>query len=354
MKRCKRCVQTDSRPEVYFNEEGVCGACLYEDERATIDWDKRKIELLKIVKEAKKQAMKNKCAYDCVIGVSGGKDSTYQALYAKRLGLRTLLVSCEPEGQTDIGKKNIENLKQLGFDCITIRPNPQIMKQLIMKDFYECLNPVKVTEFPLWASAYIIADKFNIPLIIQGENDALNMGLKKSKMGLKDDALKINKHNTLATGIQRYVSRDVSPKDLFLYTYDEKSMRKKGIRAIWLNYYDKYWSQIGNPEEAIMFGLTIRKDSLKNLGRLHKWSALDCNLHIVNQMIKYKKFGFGFATDEACYDIREGYITREKALKLVKKYDGKCADKYVQEFCDYIGITKKEFWRVVNNIKRVK
>ena len=67
--------------------------------------------------------------YDCVIGISGGKDSTKQALTARdRLGLRCLLVNYEPENITDIGRHNRENLRDLGFDMLTFRPNPKIMK----------------------------------------------------------------------------------------------------------------------------------------------------------------------------------------------------------------------------------
>jgi len=128
-----------------------------------------------IVDEAKAKAEDNKSPYECAIGVSGGKDNTFQALYARDvLGLRTLLINGEPEGITDIGKYNIENIKQLGFDVISIRPNPQLMKKMIKRDFYTHLNPVKITEYALYASTYIMADKFNIPLINQGENVVLH------------------------------------------------------------------------------------------------------------------------------------------------------------------------------------
>ena len=177
MKICKICIQPDSRPGLYFTDDDICGACLWEKEKAVIDWDKRYDELIEIAKSVKSNNLKNN--YDCVIGVSGGKDSTRQALVARdELGLRCLLVNCEPPNITDIGKKNIENLKNLGFDVFSIRPNPQIIKKLIKFDFYKHLNPVKVTEFCLYASTYIIAEKFDISLIIQGENPGLVLGTR--------------------------------------------------------------------------------------------------------------------------------------------------------------------------------
>ena len=122
MKICKRCIQPGTRPNLYFNDDGVCGACLWEEEKKTIDWNLRETELQNIANWAKKTSQSN---YDCAIGVSGGKDSTFQAITARnRLGLHCLLVNSEPEGITDLGTHNIENLKNLGFDVITLRPNP--------------------------------------------------------------------------------------------------------------------------------------------------------------------------------------------------------------------------------------
>ena len=100
MKCCRKCVQPDTRSGIYFNEEGVCGGCLWiESKEKDVNWNKRQEELNQIVKEAKEKAKFNKSVYECAIGVSGGKDSTYQALWARDvLGLRPLLVSSEPEG----------------------------------------------------------------------------------------------------------------------------------------------------------------------------------------------------------------------------------------------------------------
>ena len=341
---CKKCVQPDTRPGIYF-KDGVCGACLYEEEKKTIDWNARQKELKDIVKWAKS---KNR-DYDCVIGVSGGKDSTVQAIYAKKLGLRALLVNSEPENITEIGRKNIENLKNLGFDTISLRPNPQVMKQLVKKDFYEFLNPVKVGEFSLWASAYIIADKFNIPLIIQGDNPALSLGIEVDN---GSDALKIFQTNTLSTGWERYIGDD--ERDLFMFHVDFDSLKRKDIKAIFLQYYMKEWSPSHNAEFSIAHGLTTRTSDPNEIGTYSQYYQMDTDIIPVNQLLKYVKLGFGQCTDHACYDVRAGLINREEAMELVKKYDGKCAEKYIKQFCDYIEITTDEFWRVVNQWKKKK
>lgn len=349
MKYCKKCLQPDTRPGIKFNEEGTCYACLYEEEKKNIDWISREKELKEIAEWAKKTA---KGAYHCVIGVSGGKDSSFQAVYAKeKLGLNVLLVNSEPDKITEIGKHNIENLINQGFDIIKMRPNPKIIKKLVKESFYKYGNPIKPTEYPLWTSAYIIADKFDIPLVIQGENAALTLGVVNTGLGNDGNALNVNEGNTLAGGnASDWVDEDISLNQLYMYQFpDKKRLIDKGIKAIYLQYYVKEWSQVYNADFSIARGLFGRAtEDLHDIGRYRRYTALDSDMQIVNQMLKYYKFGFGFATDEACYDIREGRISREEAIWLVNEYDGKCGEKYIKEFCEYINITLEEFWKVVD------
>lgn len=353
MKYCKKCLQPDTRPNILFDDEGVCFACRYEESKQKIDWAARHQELVDIAMEARAESQKHNIAYDCVIGVSGGKDSTFQSVYAKeKLGLHPLLVNCAPDDITDIGRANIANLNRLGFDIISIHLNPHIAKNLAKKGFFEQGNITLPSEYALWASAYIIADKFNIPLIIQGENAALTLGAAMKQECNGDafsvvdlDTLKGANAKDLINGI-----KDISLDDLFYYQIPSvEKMKKKRIRAIFLQYYVREWSQVRNADFSIARGLLGRSmEDLHDIGRYRRYTALDTDLVIANQMIKYLKFGFGFATDEACYDIREGRLTREDAIWYVKEYDGRCGEQYIEKVCDYLSITKEEFWIVVD------
>ncbi|MCD4754758.1 MAG: N-acetyl sugar amidotransferase [Deltaproteobacteria bacterium] len=349
MRYCKKCIQPDTRPGIAFYD-GVCAACRYQEEMPTIDWSEREKQLRKLSKSAKRSSH---CGFDCVVGVSGGKDSHFQALYAKeRLGLRALLVNCAPDHITKVGRHNLENLVQHGFDMISFRPNPHVMRAVTRQAFFEYGNPVKPSEYPLYAVSYQTALTFEIPLIIQGENPAITLGIVDN-LDPCDDALNIRHHNTLAGGsASDWIQKGIELEDLQFYQFpDTDEMRKRGIRAIHLNYYVKEWSRSGNTEFAVARGLRGRPGHDPNLtGRLNPYSSVDSDMQIVNQMLKYYKFGFGFVTDEVCYDIREARMSREDGINLVEQYDGKCDEGYIQEFCEYIDISVEEFWSVVDRI----
>ncbi len=352
MRYCKRCLQPDTRPGIVFDDEQICFACRYEESKATIDWTAREAELKSYAQEAMAEARNRGNVYDCVIGVSGGKDSTFQALYARdRLGLNPLLINCVPDEITDIGRKNIDNLNNCGFDIISIRPNPIVARKLARKSFFERGNLVAASEYCLWASAYIMAVRMNIPLIIQGENAALTLGAAKNQE-TSGNAFSVLQLETLRGGkTDEFINPEegITEKDLYLYQIPEVSrMQEMGIRAIFLQYYVREWSQVRNADFAIARGLTGRSDDLHELGRYRRYTALDSDMQIPNQMIKYLKFGFGYATDEVCYDIREGRLSREDGKWYVNEYDGLCGEKYIDAACRYLSITKEEFWEVVD------
>lgn len=344
MKYCKKCVQPDTRPGLVFNEDGVCSACINQEEASQINWDEREQELSQLVKWAKNNAKNN---WDCAAGVSGGKDSTFIALYLKdRLGLNPLLVNCTPDNIMEVGRENLENLVQHGFDMVSFRPNPKVLVYLSRKSFYEYGNIIKPSEYPLWASVFRAAKAFEVPLIVLGENPASTLGVKNA-VEPGGNAFNIRNCTTLGGGsADIWLDENVGPKDLILYNFPsfENTVDHK---AIFLGHYAKEWSFSHNTNFAIEHGLKGRSDFDPNLnGRLNKYASLEGNIKIVNQMLKYYKFGFGCATDEVCYYIRDGSMTRKDGIELVKKYDGKCGDNYLQEVCEYIGITADEFWNV--------
>ena len=352
MRYCKRCLQPDTRPGILFDEQQVCYACKFEASKQGIDWAAREAELRDIAAEAKKKRKEQGGSYDCIVGVSGGKDSLFQAVYAKeKLGLHPLLVNCMPDEITEIGRKNIENLNRLGFDIISIRPNPLVAKKLARKSFLERGNIIAASEYCLWASSYIMAMRMDVPLIIQGENAALTLGTGAHQEATGDAFSVVDLETLRAKSADSFADPEagITEEDLYWYRMpDVSEMVKKGIRAVFLQYYSKEWSQSRNADFAVARGLIGRSGDLHDLGRYRRHTALDSDLQIVNQMIKYLKFGFGFATDEVCYDIRDGILSREDAKWYVNEYDGRCGEQYIALACRYLSLSREEFWQTVD------
>jgi len=352
MNYCKICLQTDTRPNTRFSDNGICPACLYSQSQPYIDWDDRKRELDQIVSFGKAN---NQSGYDCIIGVSGGKDSTRQALYVKEvLKMKPLLVCLAPPPQqvTQRGVDNLSNLIKLGFDCITINPAPVEWKKLMKLSFYKYVNPFKSTELALFSSVPRLAIAYQIPLIWWGENSALQLG-EVSVMGKSgSDGNNLKKMNTLGGGdITWILNKNFKKNEILQYCYpSDEEMERAGLCITFLGYFWKDWSLIDNGNFSSLRGLDVRQEHPNNIGEHVGITALDEDWTPMNQMLKYLKYGFGRTTDYVNEDIRLGRLTKAEGIELVEKYDGTCSEKYVQSFCDFIEIDIEEFWRVVDSI----
>lgn len=355
MKRCALCVETDTRPTSQFDENGICLPCrsVSAHQIAHIDWDERHRILQEIIQWGKTNTT---CDYDCIIGVSGGKDSTRQALEARAMGFNPLLVSCvyPPEQVTQLGSDNLANLIELGFDTLIIQPAPINSKEMMKNCFYKFGNLFNASELTLYASLPITAIAYGIPLILLGENPALAFGTAVGSTDYNGNKMKYM--NTLQGGDPNRFKCDwMSDKDLFWYQYPtDNEMEEANLRIVYLGYFIADFNDHTNAKIAVEHGMKVREgeDALpENIGGISTDVALDDDFVLVNQMLKYLKFGFGKATQEVGVAVRAGLMSREDAMALIRLYDGKCAPKYIDAFCRYIGITPEEFWRVAESYR---
>lgn len=349
---CTRCVNPSTRPNINFDELGLCPVCRYENSKknSIIDWDARKKELQSICEWGKKES---KSTYDCIVTVSGGKDSTRQACFARdELGMNPLLVSCSypPEQLTDLGAHNLSNLIELGFDTFSLSLNPQLWKQLMREGFMRYGNWAKSTEMALYTIPIHTAIAYQIPLIFYGENPVLTIGEQHGK--LDGDASQLKKGNTIAGGPNSLLTDDISAQDTHFYYYPtDEEMAHANLRLIYLGYYMSDWSGRNNAEFSIKRGLKIRNEAPDVIGDLWGFSCLDEDYSVVNQFFKYLKLGFGRVTDQVCEAISSGDMTREEGLELVKLYDGKCDQSFIKRFCQYLEITEEKFWTIAEKFR---
>ena len=351
MKYCKNCLENDARPGADFDKNGICSTCNYNDHFNKNFNEKERLEVInEIIKKNKKN---NTTGFDCILGVSGGKDSTRQALWTRdKLKLKPLLVCCTypPEQLTELGAKNLSNLIELGFDLIVTSPAPKTWKKFLKEGFVGG-NYLRAPELALYSSLPQIAIKYKINLIFWGEGgNGKTTDPKLVNKKKEYDGNSQRKSNTLKNCDLGWMNKLVGDKaKLIPYRYpSEKEFKDKDIQIIYIGWFMKDWSIMNNAKYAALNGLSLREDGAKNTGDLFGTMALDEDWVAINQMIKYFKYGYGRTTDYLNYEIRNKNITRNNAIKLVQKYDGLCSDKYIKDFCEYLNISKDYFWDVVS------
>jgi len=350
MKYCTRCLQPDTRPNSYFQSDGVCPACAYLDALQEVDWQER-YEILQVLLERfpKKEGQ----FHDCIIGVSGGKDSTRQALFIRdKLGLNPLLVclSYPPEQITERGVDNLSNLINLGFDVLVSAPAPVTWKTLKREGFKRFTNSFRSTEMALFASVPQIAIKYGINLILWGENPGLQLGDMKTLGRTGYDGNNLRYMNTLSSGLEWMQECGFDKSALIPYLYPEPyEFETNDLQIVYLGWFLGDWSEVDNATYSSLQGLSLRTDGVEKTGDLYGVTALDEDFTPVNQLIKYYKFGFGRVTDFINEDIRFGRISREAGIKIVDQYDDAYDDIYIKDYCDYLSIKVDDFWEQVHS-----
>lgn len=348
MKYCKLCVQPDTRPNTYFDAYGVCPACTYFSALKDVDWQER-VDILKNI--FTQRTRKRNQHHDCIIGISGGKDSCRQALWVRDfLKVNPLLVclSYPPEQVTERGVDNLSNLIELGFDVVVSAPAPKTWQALKLNGFEEFTNSFRSTELALFSCVPQIALRYNIDLILWGENPALQLG-DMSTLGRNGyDGNNLRYMNTLMSGKEWMLRRGYTERELIAYSYPEvKEFLEANLNIIYLGWFLGDWSLVNNAMYSCTYGLQIRSDDVTATGDLYGVTALDEDFTPINQMIKYYKFGFGRTTDYVNEEIRLGRLSRSQAIELVTKYDHCCSPEYIKNYSDYLGISVEIFWNQV-------
>ena len=350
MQYCKKCVTPDTRPNGHFNDEGICIPCEFSEKAHSDNYEKRFEELQKLVHKLTRNTKKSR--WQCIIGVSGGKDSTRQALWAReKLGGNPLLVSVAypPKQITEVGAHNLSNLIANGFDTLVVGPAPVMSRKLVREAFLRYCNWCKATEMALFSGVPRIAIAKGIPLIFWGENAALQVGDMGTYATSIWDANNLVNSNTLGGGnLDWFLEVAGGMSNLLMYRFpDREQFRKHRIQTIFLGPAWSDWSGEKNSRVAIANGLDFRGGDPHDTGDFLGTGMVDEDWTIVNMLLKYYKFGFSRGTEHANELIRSGLVTRDRGISIAEEYDEACADSYIESFCKYIDVSIGEFWQVV-------
>jgi N-acetyl sugar amidotransferase len=345
MRYCLRCLQPDTRPNTRFSDAGVCPACDYVEAIRGVDWQER-FDILAGIFTARRR--KPGQYHDCIVGVSGGKDSTRQALWVReKFGVNPLLVclSYPPEQATDRGMRNLSNLIELGFDVVMSAPAPATWRALKAQGFETFTNSFRSTELALFSTVPQIALRHGIDLILWGENPALQLGDMRTLGKTGYDGNNLRYMNTLSSGLQWMLDAGHDRSRLLPYVYPQpEEFEASGLQIVYLGWFLGDWSLVNNAMHACGEGLQVRTDGVADTGDLFGVTALDEDFTPINQMIKYYKFGFGRTTDYVNEEIRLGRMSRDEGVELVERYDHACSPGYIDRYCDYLGIGVGAFW----------
>ncbi|AKM82201.1 TPA: N-acetyl sugar amidotransferase [Candidatus Berkelbacteria bacterium] len=356
MKYCKRCVMPDTKPDLFIDKTGVCNACRSFEKRKKTNWDKRKKELLKVVE---KYRSKNSSNWDCIVPVSGGKDSTFQVYKMLQLGLNPLCVTATTCHLTEIGRKNIENLKNLGVDYIEFSPNPVIRRKLNRIG----LTQVGDISWPEHVGIFTIpvraAVQYNIPLIVWGENSQNEYGgpATDSENNVLTRSWLEEFGGLLGLRVSDLVGlEEIEKKHLIPYTYPtDAELKKIGVTGIFLGYYVP-WDGYSNVLISQAVGFNSFPKRIE--GSFVNYENIDNYQVGIHDYFKFLKFGFGRASDLASLHVRRGRISREDAVSIVREVDGKFPwtymDKPIEDVLKPLDISVEEFIKICDKFTNRK
>ena len=332
IKYCTNCLFPSTKPDLVFNDEGVCNACTNYWNRPKVDWESRIEEFKELVK-----SIKSKNNWDCVIPVSGGKDSTYQALLAKNNGLNPLLVNSRTCDLSTIGRRNLDNLRGLGFDLIEVLPNPKVRAKLNLIGLKEVGDISWPEHVGMFTIPFTIALKFNIPVILYGENPQHEYGGPEHLVNnnFQDRRWLEEIGGTLGMRLEDVLlAGGFDEKDLAIYKFpNSKDLEKKNIKAYYLGYFFQ-WNGLSNYILSQASGMESFGKPVE--GSLVDYENLDNYQNGIHEYLKILKHGYGRITDQASILIRRGLISRDEGLSYVINNEVKFPWTYLNKPIDEI------------------
>jgi N-acetyl sugar amidotransferase len=339
---CSRCVLPSTRPNLVLDENGVCNACRAHETKPTIDWEARARLLRDVAIAAKQRAKPN--GYDCVIPVSGGKDSTWQTIKCLELGLRPLAVTWKTPARTEIGRRNLENLVSLGVDHIDWQIDPGVEARFMvtaLKRFGSTAIPMHLALFNIPLN---IAVRFEIPLVVWGENSAFEYGAASdAHIGFQLDAAWLETYGvTHGTTAKDWVSDDLGSKELAAYFGpDAGEMDRAGVRAIFLGYYLP-WDPQETHRAAAAHGFVANTTGPRT--GYYAFADIDDDFISIHHWLKWYKFGFTRLFDNLAVEIRNRRITRGAAIDVIRERGAGAPSDDVAAFCNFAKLPLSEFW----------
>lgn len=344
---CKKCTVSNQRPRITFDEHGVCSACNYaEYKRTKVDWNMRERELIDLCNKHRK----NNGEYDVIVPCSGGKDGSFVAHQLKyKYGMNPLAVTWAPLKATDVGRKNLDAFIASGFNHILGTPNPQTTRKLTQLSFRHLGDPFQPFIYGQYNFPVQMAVKHNVQIIMYGENGEVEYGgdMKTAYTPTREIQ---DQDQQYFSGLppEFWVEHGITLADLQPFMGPKyEDVIKNGTEIHFLGYY-KFW----DPQENYYYckeHTGFSPNTERSEGTYSKYASLDDKIDGFHYYLSYIKFGIGRATSDSAHEIRDGKITREEGVALVKRYDHEFPKKHYNDFLEYCSITDEDVHEVIDS-----
>ena len=314
---CTRCCLPETMEGITFDELGVCTPCRSSEEKMHINWNDKQLDLIKIFNN-----FKNDLYYDCILPISGGKDSTFQAFVLdKAYKINPLSVTHGTNWMSLTGRYNLENcINKFNLDHLFFLPNRNIVNKVAKKSpeligdaCWHC--HIGSQTFPMQTAV-----KWKIPLMVYGESVAERDGRGSYKNILKPEE-KYYYGLNISAKIEpvKYIDKDIKYSEIQMWNYPSKQeMTESNIIYLHLGDYI-FWDEQKQTEFIInQFDWKIN-NRVENTYKGYK--SNECIMAGVHDYLNFIKRGVGRATLHASDDVRRGLIKRDQAVNLIREYD---------------------------------
>ena len=349
---CTNCVYPVNAVNLNLDDEGVCTSCktaIAFEKLNDAFWDERKTKFEKLISQYQKDDNSN---YDCLIPVSGGKDSYYQAhVIASKYGLKPLLMTYHGNNYLPEGDRNRDLMRHVfDADHIVWGPSVDVLKKLNKLTFKMMGDMNWQNHCGIMSAPINLAVKFNIPLIIWGETNWDISGMYSPDDFVEFSARVRHEHDLRGYEWYDMTKHGLKEKDMIWAKYpSDEDILEVGVRGIYIGNFFKW---VPNKQTKLVMEKYNWKPSETPFERTYRtMSNLDDRYENgIHDLMKFIKFGYGRASDHASKDIRTGYMTRDEGIEMVRKYDSVVSsDLYY--WLDYVDMTEEEFWVTADSFR---
>lgn len=349
MRYCQHCILPNTRPHLDILDDGICIACHNSFIKAQqIDWIHRQNEFIKLVENVKKK----KSPWDCVIPVSGGKDSTWQVVKALEYNLKPLCITWRTPARTKIGQVNLENLINLGVDHIDFTINPVTEKKFTKLSLEKMGSVAIPMHMALFAIPLQMATKYKIPLVIWGENSAIEYGgSNKDLLGHQMTSEWLLSYGvTQGTTAKDWICPELTLSEMQSYIWpSDEELSAAGTSALFLGWYFK-WDPTETYKVSKQYG--FKESEAPPQTGYYNFADIDDNFIIpVHHWLKWYKFGFTRLWDNLSLEIRNKRITREEAISIIRDVGEEYPENAINKLCSWMDISQEQFQQIIEKFR---